>query len=367
MFRRLADKVGGAQDAWKATNRRDNPDSERLPIGELSQTALAEGFARKWVGNLAYDRTAGEWLEWDFHGWEITHTVELHIHSYVERHIPKMESPAKQQEVNNRWLNQGNYHAIAEYARTIRGQMGLLSFTPDEGIRTCYLSEQRLAEMTPDGVLADLDREFNNAAQHNEVPSLVVWDTMGRWLTGHGKDFNAYGDMSSATLPLLKLIADMGQFDTATLIAHHGNKSGKAGAQGALGSQALAGSFDNVINLSLVHGQPLNGPRYITVQGRNDTNDTFRSGALVKLFLPEGDLRLVDAVDVDDVDQRVLEAVQAGFDTRAKVVATTGESEKVCLDSLNRLKKKGDILRLGQGKTTRYVDSADSFVPLRNE
>ena len=239
--------------------------------------------------------------------------------------------------------------------RTMRGQMGLLSFCPDEGIRTCYLSEQRIADMTPEGVLADLDHEFNIAAQRNETPSLVCWDTMGRWLTGSGKDYNAYGDMGSATLPLLKLIADFGQSDAATLISHHGNKSGRAGAQGSLGSQAIAGSFDNIINLSLVHGQPLNSPRFITIQGRNDTNDTFRGGALVKLFLPDGDLRLVDAVDADDTDQHVLEAVKAGFDTRAKVEATTGEPKQVCVKSLNRLAAKGDIQRLGKGKTTRYM------------
>ena len=257
----------------------------------------------------------------------------------------------------------GRVWLLSEFSpRTIRGQMGLLSFVPDEGIRTAYLSEQKIADMTPQGVIDDLDKSFNHAVQRNEVPSLIVWDTMGRWLTGQGKDFNAYGDMSAATMPLLRLFADMGHHDTSPLVAHHGNKSGRGGAESSLGSQALAGSFDNVINLRLIEKQSLNGPRYITVQGRNDTNDTFRDGALVKLFLPEGDLRLVDAVDISDIDERVLEAVQAGFDTRAKVEANTGETANVCRDSLNRLKDKGDISRLGQGKNTSYISAIHSFV-----
>ena len=245
--------------------------------------------------------------------------------------------------------------------RTIRGQMGVLSFTPDEGIRCCYLSEQRLAHMTPDGVLADLDREFNLAIQHNEVPSLVVWDTMGRWLTGHGKDFNAYGDMASATLPLLKLIVDMGQLDTSTIVAHHGNKSGRGGAESSLGSQALAGSFDNVVNLRLVTkakgGANLNGPRYITVQGRNDTNETFRNGAIVQLHLPEGDLCLVDnvdAVDMEEMDTLVQDAVFAGADTRAKVEEAIGEDRKTVLASLVRLLDNKAIIRIGKGLGIRY-------------
>ena len=120
-FRRLADKIGAAQEIWEVNHQHVNPDSVRLPIGELSQTALAEGFARQWLGDLAFDRGTGEWLEWDMQGWERMHHLELHIHHYVERHIPVMDSPAKQQEINNRWLNQGTYRAIADYARNLLG------------------------------------------------------------------------------------------------------------------------------------------------------------------------------------------------------------------------------------------------------
>ena len=94
----------------------------RLPIGELSQTALAEGFARSWVGDLACDRATGEWLEWGIQGWQVTDNIELHIHSHVERHLPKMDTAAKQQDINNRWLNQATYRAVADYARNIIGE-----------------------------------------------------------------------------------------------------------------------------------------------------------------------------------------------------------------------------------------------------
>ena len=68
-LRRLSDKVCAAQEIWQVNHRRDNPDSVRLPIGELSQTALAEGFARSWAGDLAFDWATGEWLEWGIQGW----------------------------------------------------------------------------------------------------------------------------------------------------------------------------------------------------------------------------------------------------------------------------------------------------------
>ena len=72
-------------------------------------------------------------------------------------------------------------------------------------------------------------------------PSLVVLDTMGRWLSGQYLDYNGYGDMNAATLAILTLAADLGQHDTSTLVSHHGGKSHKAGAEAGIGSQALGG------------------------------------------------------------------------------------------------------------------------------
>ena len=122
LFRRLSDKVMQAREQWQINRQHTDPDSVRLPIGELSQTALAEGFARSWVGDLAFDRATVEWLEWGIQGWEVIHHIELHIHSYIERHLPKMDTAAKQQDINNRWLNQGTYRAVADYARNILGE-----------------------------------------------------------------------------------------------------------------------------------------------------------------------------------------------------------------------------------------------------
>ena len=122
MFRRLADKVMAAQDSWRATKRRDDPDSERLAFGAVSQTALAEGFARHWLGLLSYDRDTGEWLVWGTQGWETYHHLDHDLATYTERHIPLMDAEGKNQDVRNRWLNQGNYHAMADFARTILGR-----------------------------------------------------------------------------------------------------------------------------------------------------------------------------------------------------------------------------------------------------
>ena len=121
-FRRLADKVNRQREAWIATNRRDNPDSERLAFGAVSQTTLADGFARSYVGILAYDRGACEWLIWGPQGWDAYPSVDRDIASYTERHIPVMDTDAKNQDVRNRWLNQGNYHAMAQFAQTILGR-----------------------------------------------------------------------------------------------------------------------------------------------------------------------------------------------------------------------------------------------------
>ena len=171
--------------------------------------------------------------------------------------------------------------------RTIKGQMRLLNFEPNEGTRTAYLTQQTLADMTPKGVLDNIRRAYDTALRDGEAPVIVVLDTMGRWLSGKYLDFNAYGDMSAATTDLLSLAADLGTCHTSTLVSHHANKSHKAGAEGAIGSQALGGAFDNVINLQL-KGK-LYGPREISVQSRSDTNDTFRNNPLVQLILPQGE------------------------------------------------------------------------------
>ena len=122
LFRRLSDKVNQRRDIWFATNRRDNPDSERLDFGAVSQTALAEGFARSYVGVLAYDRGAAEWLVWGAQGWDAYPSIDRDVASYTEQNIPLMDTEAKNQDVRNRWLNQGNYHAMAQFAQTILGR-----------------------------------------------------------------------------------------------------------------------------------------------------------------------------------------------------------------------------------------------------
>ena len=164
--------------------------------------------------------------------------------------------------------------------------------------------------MTPQGVIDDIRGQFEVALREDRKPALVVLDTMGRWLSGQYLDYNGYGDMSAATLAILTLAADLGQHDTATLVSHHSNKSHKAGAEGALGSQALGGTFDNVINLRIK--KKLYGPREISIQGRNDTNDTFRRSPSVQLLLPQGEMKLIETLDEDDVDDAVLKAVEGG-------------------------------------------------------
>ena len=206
--------------------------------------------------------------------------------------------------------------------------------------------------MTPKGVLDNIRRAYETALRDGEAPAIVVLDTMGRWLSGKYLDYNAYGDMSAATTDLLSLAADLGTCHTSTLVSHHANKSHKAGAEGAIGSNALGGTFDNVINLQL-KGK-LYGPREISVQSRNDTNDAFRNNPLVQLILPQGEMRLIQAVDEESVDSSVLQAVESGADTRQAVEGVTGESKDTVTRSLRRLGKAEEIESIGKGRALRY-------------
>ena len=236
--------------------------------------------------------------------------------------------------------------------RTLKGQMRLLNFEPDEGTNAAFLTQQNLPEMTPQGVIDDIRGQFDLALREDRKPALVVLDTMGRWLSGQYLDYNGYGDMSAATLAILTLAADLGQHDTATLVSHHSNKSHKPGAEGALGSQALGGTFDNVINLR-IH-KKLYGPREISIQGRNDTNDTFRRSPMVQLILPQGEMRLIEALDESDVDNIVLKAVLDGEDTRLALEIATGQSKDIVTDSLKRLREAKEVSVSGKGKAVRY-------------
>ena len=242
--------------------------------------------------------------------------------------------------------------------RTLKGQMRLLNFEPDEGINAAFLTQQNLAEMTPQGVIDDIRRKFEIALREDRKPSLVVLDTMGRWLSGQYLDYNGYGDMNAATLAILTLAADLGKHDTSTLVSHHGGKSHKPGAEAGIGSQALGGTFDNVINLR-IKGK-LYGPREISIQGRNDTNDTFRQNPSVQLILPQGEMRLIQTLDETTVDSMVSQAVMDGADTRQAVEDVTGESTNTVRDSLKRLKGAGEIEATGKGKATHYSPRIES-------
>ena len=242
--------------------------------------------------------------------------------------------------------------------RTLKGQMRLLNFEPDEGTNAAFLTQQRLPEMTPQGVMDDIRWQYDRALREDCKPSLVVLDTMGRWLSGQYLDYNGYGDMNAATLAILSLAADLGKHDTSTLVSHHGGKSHKAGAEAGIGSQALGGTFDNVINLR-IKGK-LYGPREISIQGRNDTNDTFRQNPSVQLILPQGEMRLIQTLDETDVDSMVNQAVMDGADTRQAVEDATGGSKESVTQSLRRLKQAKEIEATGSGKAIRYRASIES-------
>ena len=244
--------------------------------------------------------------------------------------------------------------------RTLNGQMRLLNFDPDEGTNAAFLTQQHLAEMTPQGVLDDIRWQYDAALREDRKPALVVLDTMGRWLSGQYLDYNGYGDMSAATVGLLSLAADLGKCDTSTLVSHHAGKSHKAGAEAGIGSNALGGTFDSVISLRLKNAGKLYGPREIAIQGRSDTNDIFRRNPLVQLVLPQGELKLIEALTDADVDSMVSEAISDGADTRQAVETSTGESKETVTDSLRRLKESGEIGVTGKGKAVRYSPRIES-------
>ena len=179
-FRRLSDKVSTAQEAWGINKRHVDPDSVRLPIGELSESALAEGFYRQWAGDLAFDRATGEWLEWDFHGWEVTYCVELHIKSHVERHIPKMKTPEKQQDINNRWLNLRTYRAVAEYAKNVLGD----DFDSDSrfvGLPYRLKLVTETGEIWPSNPCDNIRKRLPNAVDWRSYPDLEDYDGKDPW------------------------------------------------------------------------------------------------------------------------------------------------------------------------------------------
>ena len=165
MFRRMSDKVSAARDAWKATQRRDNPDSLRLDYGAADQTALADGFARSYLGVLSYDRNAGEWLVWGIQGWEPYHHLDVDLASYTAQHIPLMDTEAKNQDVRNRWLNQGTYHAMADYAKTILGR----TFDAD-GEKVGLPLRQVL-----DTTTGDVRGMYPNECIRRRLPDAVEW------------------------------------------------------------------------------------------------------------------------------------------------------------------------------------------------
>src|SRR5262249_17290404 len=141
------------------------------------------------------------------------------------------------------------YLALEGRRRDIRAHFRQMGARPDDALRV-------FVGQAPKDIIASVRKL---AAQ--ERPALIIIDTMQRFLKA--QDTDSYAEMTT----LFDLIIGIAQESGATIVLlHHSGKADRAGVDAVLGSTAISGSVDTVVNLTRTE-------RYRTISTVQRTGD----------------------------------------------------------------------------------------------
>lgn len=176
----------------------------------------------------------------------------------------------------------------------------------------------------------------------NLAPVLVVIDTVQRFF--RLPDLNDYAIVSNALEPITALARQTG---THILMAHHGNKGGGSDGDAVLGSTALFGSVDTLIEIRRSGGR-----RTIWTDQRYGDN---LEESVLALNVETRRLSLAGApqeVEADSVAQTILDylAMAGEWVDGRKLFDAVGGSHALHLSALNALVEQGTVRREGEGK-----------------
>ena len=230
-------------------------------------------------------------------------------------------------------------------------QLRLLNIGGDADISVALWRHQEQYS-SPEIFAEVLYREFIQSAR---PPAIVVIDTLASFVDL--RDSNDYSQTRNQMSPLIEVAQRMGAMEnTATALTHHSRKSTGEGSDAVLGSRAIAGIVDTLIQVNIV--PRTDGQRKLSIQSRFGTSDIGEEIRIV-LELPVGEYRLVNTGA--ELDEELLSIVDAGDNSPALIRDRLDQGEgdqtyspQMVSRRLTAMVKDGKLIREGKGKSTRY-------------
>ena len=234
----------------------------------------------------------------------------------------------------------------------LKAQLGIIDWMPPRGLfPTAYKNEQDFQEMTPRALADGLLWDYDAALTAGRPPKIICIDTLGRWLRGF--DFNDYTQVTAATEPLLMAASELKRDGCMFLLLHHQRKGGGRGTDGSLGSQALSGSVDSHVGLTLKSVD--SEIRALSIQSRLGLGD-LGSYVEIELALPAGEYRLVarESADLEAAVVDYLTDHPDGASPKAIREALEIEDRFRMARACTALVESGVLASTGKSNATRY-------------
>lgn len=180
------------------------------------------------------------------------------------------------------------------------------------------------------------------ATAQSHRPVLIVIDTLQRFARFH--DINDYARVTNALDPLMHLARETGAH---ILVTHHAKKTGGSDGDAVLGSTALFGAVDTLLDMQRVDGR-----RTLRTYQRygQDLEETILAlDPQTYLLTATGS---VAGAECRDAETRILDYLEGRTEraTRDQVLEEFGGRTQACTDALKALVASGRIVREGSGR-----------------
>ena len=230
----------------------------------------------------------------------------------------------------------------------LRGQMEQLDFQWQPGQSRFAVLERQAKKLTPAQLGELINEDYADSLGHPHQPGLIVIDTMTPWLDND--DWNDPSKTERALAPIRSGTVAFRENGGTVIIVHHAKKGYTGRTADTLrGSGAVPAFFDNIITITMVNPDDVDGPRRIETIGRpgHSHAETVWSGA-------DG-FTLTESKQ--EIYESILEAVDDGNEQNKTILEALGWPEKdrnKLTKLLNDLLKRGQLVRTGKGTAARY-------------
>ncbi len=231
-------------------------------------------------------------------------------------------------------------------------QLRMITYQPDEDAHLVAYAYKQPEAYTPERLAEALANAYQAA---DLKPDVVVIDTLARFV--RLEDSSNYSETGNALAIVAQAFGVMP--DTAAMLVHHARKGGGDGSTGVLGSTAIAGSPDILIQMRRGDGHQ----RKVTIESRLGLGELEDNTLLIELTLPGGDYQRITGTDYEALRGGVLDAVADGATRRSEIITWLCQngfedvSEYIASTAIKTLLDNDPPLLVGQGngRSRRYI------------